>query len=290
MPLHRVLLVWLESSSPGPVGGGGRSPCRAPTAASLEAAHLEQYWDGPCRGCGRHDHGHTSGGGDLVIPLPTPCQLCDMNGGSGSPGGGTTAANTPGRSSDEDRQSSAVNRRNIIPRAAREIHKSAPCKASGGYMDANRGVSEDTTAGDSSPSDTSSLDDDIREAALQSPEWANSDPPIHRPESYPTAKLFLPVPIRPPPGFLCNQVLTDTEVPPYGLSPVSVPGEDTPVDEDMVATFDRLRFMAIGISETSGLHVRLHYGDRKLVNANSEKYQVILKSIKEDNDLLNFGT
>ncbi|KAF4690356.1 hypothetical protein FOZ60_000326 [Perkinsus olseni] len=199
------------------MSGGGRSPCRAPTAASLEAAHLEHYWDGPCRGCGHHEHGHTSGG-DLVIPLPTPCQLCDMNGGSGSPGGGTTAANTPGRSSDEDRQSSALNRRNIIPRAAREIHKSAPCKASGGYMDANRGI-------------------------------------------------------RPPPGFLCNQVLTDTEVPPYGLSPVSVPGEDTPVDEDMLATFDRLRFMAIGISETSGLHVRLHYGDRKLVNANSEKYQ-----------------
>ncbi|KAF4755484.1 mitochondrial glycerol-3-phosphate dehydrogenase, partial [Perkinsus olseni] len=64
--------------------GGGRSPCRAPTAASLEAAHLEHYWDGPCRGCGHHEHGHTSGG-DLVIPLPTPCQLCDMNGGSGSP-------------------------------------------------------------------------------------------------------------------------------------------------------------------------------------------------------------
>ncbi|KAF4703399.1 hypothetical protein FOZ63_021402, partial [Perkinsus olseni] len=40
-------------------------------------------------------------------------------------------------------------------------------------------------------------------------------------------------------------------------------------------------FMAIGISETSGLHVRLHYGDRKLVNANSEKYQPQVEELRE---------
>lgn len=149
----------------------------------------ERPTSGPYGGSG-HRSGHSSG---LVIPLPTPCQLYDM-GDDGSPGGGTTAANTSGRSSDEDRQL-PVNHM-VLPRAAREVHKSAPCKPSGGYMEGARGLSEDTTAGDSWCSDTDSSDDLSEAAALQSSlEWANSDPPIPRPENYSRTKLFLPVPV-----------------------------------------------------------------------------------------------
>ncbi|KAF4710883.1 hypothetical protein FOZ62_008432, partial [Perkinsus olseni] len=107
-------------------------------------------------------------------------------------------------------------------------------------------------------------------------EWANSDPPIQRPASFPHNKLFLPVAVRPRRGCLCNQVLTNAEVPsPYSAEDYDLDDTDdcdSPFNWTKFDAFDRFRFDAVGVCKSSGQHIIIDGDTRRLINSQSRDY------------------
>ena len=138
-------------------------------------------------------------------------------------------------------------------------------------------VTAETSRGDSSPSSSSvsTFVNPVVYIDSSGFEWAIKDDVPVRPSHIPDSALFIPFAVRPPRGYLKNQVLTNCEVP-ETRSPPALSGNLISIHAEQL--LKKLRARSMELSETTGAHLRSRSGRHLVRRDLAEKERVALRT------------